>query len=100
MVEACSEGSEAISLYQKAMRSGDPFAAVIMDLTIPGGMGGKDTMRKLQEIDSGVKGIVSSGYCNDPILAHYREYGFISVVAKPYNLEELGKVLHDILSMG
>jgi nitrogen-specific signal transduction histidine kinase/CheY-like chemotaxis protein len=99
-VVVCSEGSEAISLYQGAMRSEDPFAAVIMDLTIPGGMGGKETMRKLQEIDSGVKGIVSSGYCNDPILANYLEYGFISVVAKPYNMEELGRVLRDTLLMG
>lgn len=96
-VVVCSEGSEAISLYQEAMRSDDPFAAVIMDLTIPGGMGGKDTMKNLLEIDSGVKGIVSSGYCNDPILAHYREYGFISVVTKPYNMEELGNVLNNTL---
>jgi len=99
-VVACSEGSEAVLLYQEAMLGNDPFAAVIMDLTIPGGMGGKETMRKLREIDRGVKGIVSSGYCNDPILANYLEYGFISVVAKPYNLEDLGKVLHETLLMG
>lgn len=97
-VVVCSEGAEAVSLFQEAIRSEDPFAAVIMDLTIPGGMGGKETMNMLLGIDNKVKGIVSSGYCNDPILASYREYGFISVVAKPYDMEDLGKVLHDTLS--
>jgi DNA-binding NarL/FixJ family response regulator len=67
-----------------------------MDLTVPGGMGGKETMKRLRDIDSKVVGIVSSGYCNDPILAHYSEYGFSGVVAKPYNMEELGKALHNI----
>jgi PAS domain S-box-containing protein len=96
-VTVCCNGSEALEEYGKARDTGDPFAAVIMDLTIPGGMGGKDTIKKLQEIDSEVICIVSSGYSNDPILALYREYGFSGVAVKPYNMEELGNVLHELL---
>jgi CheY-like chemotaxis protein len=92
----CSEGTEAIALYEEARRSGDPFLAVIIDLTIPGGMGGRETMKKLLEIDSQVYGIVSSGYCNDPILANYRDFGFMSVAAKPYCIEELGRILQRV----
>jgi CheY-like chemotaxis protein len=99
-VVVCCDGVETIEEYLKAKESGEPFAAVIMDLTVPGGMGGKETMKKLLELDSGVVGIVSSGYCNDPILAHYREYGFSGVVAKPYNMEELGNALHGLSIQG
>ncbi|HTP65532.1 MAG TPA: CHASE domain-containing protein [Geobacteraceae bacterium] len=94
---ACSEGNEAIELYGEAKRTGKPFAAVLMDLTIPGGMGGKETMRMLLAMDDKAIGIVSSGYCNDPILANYRDYGFNGVVKKPYDILELGKVLHELL---
>jgi PAS domain S-box-containing protein len=97
-VEVCYNGSDAVKEYVKAMDTGDPFDAVIMDLTIPGGMGGKESMKKIQEIDSEVICIVSSGYSNDPILADYREYGFSGVAVKPYNMDELGTVLHGLLS--
>jgi CheY-like chemotaxis protein len=93
----CCDGCEAIGLYRQALATKEPFAAVIMDLTIPGGMGGKETMKDLLEIDNKAIGIVSSGYCNDPILAHYRDYGFRGVVTKPYNLTELASVLHELL---
>jgi PAS domain S-box-containing protein len=99
-VVVCCDGAEALEEYREALASGDPFAAVIMDLTVPGGMGGKETMKRLQELDSKVIGIVSSGYSNDPILAHYREYGFSGVAAKPYNMEELGRELHDLFANG
>ena len=94
----CCDGNEAIELYRQALAAKEPFAAVIMDLTIPGGMGGKETMKKLLEIDKGVVGIVSSGYCNDPILSNYKDYGFSGIVKKPYSLDELGKVLHNLLA--
>jgi len=96
----CCDGSEAIELYRQAIATKEPFAAVIMDLTIPGGMGGKETMIKLLEIDKGVVGIVSSGYCNDPILSSYWDYGFSGIVEKPYSLDELGQVLHGLLAGG
>jgi PAS domain S-box-containing protein len=99
-VALCTEGSQALEMYRKAMNTGEPFDLVIMDLTIPGGMGGKETMEKLLEIDHDVKGIVSSGYNNDPILASYRQYGFSGVIIKPYNITELGKVVHDLIPRG
>jgi CheY-like chemotaxis protein len=96
----CGDGSEAIELYLQAIKTKEPFGAVIMDLTIPGGMGGKETMEKLMEIDNGVIGIVSSGYCSDPILSNYRYYGFSGMVGKPYSLDELGNVLQNLLAHG
>ena len=61
-----------------------------MDLTVPGGMGGREAMARLQELDPGVRAIVSSGYANDPVMANYAEYGFKGVAAKPFNLKQLG----------
>lgn len=91
------DGSEAIELYQKAMRNGNPYAALIIDLTIAGGMGGKEAIVKLLQIDPGVKAIVSSGYSNDPVMAEYTAYGFSGVVTKPFDMEQLSRVLHDII---
>ena len=87
------EGTEAITLYEKARRTGRPYRAIIMDLTIPGGMGGAETMRKLLEIDPRTTAIVSSGYSEDPVMATYREHGFNGVLVKPFTLEELADVL-------
>ncbi|OHE61193.1 MAG: hypothetical protein A2Z47_11235 [Thermodesulfovibrio sp. RBG_19FT_COMBO_42_12] len=92
-VEFAGDGAEAIELYKKARESDKPFDAVIMDLTVPGGMGGKEAINKLLEIDPHVKVIVSSGYSNDPVLAEFRKYGFTGMVTKPYNIEELSKIL-------
>jgi PAS domain S-box-containing protein len=96
-VEVVKDGEEAIALYVGALEAHDPFIAVIMDLTIPGGMGGKEIITKLQKIDPNVKAIVSSGYSNDPIMANYREYGFAGVVMKPYRLDELAEQVEKIL---
>jgi signal transduction histidine kinase/CheY-like chemotaxis protein len=96
-VDVCRDGVSALALYREALKSGKPYAAVIMDLTIQGGMGGKETMKALLELDPQVKGIVSSGYNNDPILAHFREYGFCGMVSKPYTVKELHDTLHQLL---
>ncbi len=96
-VEFAKDGVEAIELYKIAKESGEPFDAVIMDLTVPGGMGGKEAIGKLLEIDPAVKAIVSSGYSNDPVMANFRRYGFRDVVAKPYRIKELGETLHGLL---
>ncbi|HQP49860.1 MAG TPA: GAF domain-containing protein [Spirochaetota bacterium] len=90
-------GEETVSLYREAADSDKPFDAVIMDLTIPGKMGGARTIQKLREIDPGITAIVASGYSNDPIMARYGEYGFAAVLAKPYRREELGEVLNRVL---
>ena len=68
-----------------------------MDLTTPGGMGGKEAIRELLKIDPEVKAIVSSGYSNDPIMSDCKKYGFVGVVAKPYKISELGKTLKEII---
>jgi CheY-like chemotaxis protein len=92
-VELAKDGQEALALYQTALEKGQPFDVVLLDLTIPGGMGGKQTMAKLLELDPQVKAIVCSGYSSDPIMSNYRDYGFKDVLLKPYRLEELTKVL-------
>ncbi len=96
-IEFAADGAAAIKLYKAAMEAGHPFSAAILDLTIPGGMGGEVTIRKLLKIDPGVKAIVSSGYAHDPVIANYKEYGFSGMVAKPYTLAELGKAVHDVI---
>jgi len=97
---AARDGSEAIDLYLRAREEGRPFDALIMDLTIAGGMGGKEAITRLREIDPAVRAIVSSGYANDPIMANFREYGFSGVVPKPYKLHELSATLNRILRQG
>ncbi|OPY68260.1 MAG: Blue-light-activated protein [Syntrophorhabdus sp. PtaU1.Bin002] len=96
--ELAKNGNEAIDLYRKARESGEPFDAVILDLTVPGGMGGKETIKGLLGLDPKIKAIVSSGYSNDPIMAEFREYGFEGVITKPYKLTELGEILHSVLT--
>ncbi len=95
--EAVMDGSEAIQSYCAAKEAGQPFAAVIMDLTIPGGMGGGETLQKLLAIDPGIAAILSSGYSNDPVMANYRKHGFLGMIAKPYRIEDLSHVLHEVI---
>ncbi|MEI7833156.1 MAG: PAS domain S-box protein, partial [bacterium] len=83
---AVPDGAQAIDQYMAAKASENPFDLIIMDLTIPGGMGGKEAIAKLRVLDPAVKAIVSSGYSTDPIMAKYRRHGFVGVIAKPYKL--------------
>jgi PAS domain S-box-containing protein len=92
-----TNGNQAIEMYKNAQHTKDSFDAVILDLTIPGGMGGLKTIAELLKIDSDIKAIVSSGYSNDPIMSNYEEYGFSGVVPKPYSKVELAQVLNDVL---
>lgn len=91
------DGQEAITLYLQAQKEGHPFDLVIMDLTVPGGMGGKEAMAHLRQLDPQIKAVVSSGYANDPIMARFREYGFCGVAPKPFGLPDLSKLLQMIL---
>lgn len=96
--DSASDGSQALEKFANATESGRPFDTVILDLTVPGGMGGKETMEKLLRIDPQVKAIVSSGYSDDPVMADFQKYGFSEVIAKPYRVVELSKILQRVIS--
>lgn len=91
-------GEEAIQKYKQALQTGKPFDVVIMDLTIRGGMGGKEAVKKILEIDAKAKVIVASGYSTDSVLANSEGYGFKGRLSKPFSLEELNKVLNQVLN--
>ncbi len=97
--EFAGDGKEAIQKYKKSLAANQSYDLVIMDLTIPGGMGGKSAVKKLLKIDAQAKVAVCSGYADDSIMSNYTEYGFCSVIMKPYDLRELENVLHLALSM-
>ena len=99
-VELAETGEEAIARYKAAREAGEPIDVIIMDLTIRGGMGGQETVKKILEIDNGAKVIVSSGYSNDPIMANYRDYGFCAAISKPFQLQDLLRALQKALSGG
>jgi PAS domain S-box-containing protein len=96
-VEVARDGSETVQKFEAAHAAGRPFDLVVMDLTVPGGMGGREAIEHLRRIDPGVKAIVSSGYSSDPVLANYRTYGFRGMVAKPYKIDDFTRVLREAL---
>jgi two-component system cell cycle sensor histidine kinase/response regulator CckA len=96
-VECARDGAEAIALYEAARASGRGFDAVLLDLTVPGGMGGKDTAAKLRETDPFVPLIVSRGYSEAPILSEFRKHGFDAVLRKPWTAAELSEILKKVI---
>jgi two-component system cell cycle sensor histidine kinase/response regulator CckA len=98
-VAFAGDGSEAVAIYKEALQSGKPFDAVILDLTVPGGMGGKEAVAELLEIDPNVKAIVSSGYSEDPVMSEFKQYGFKGILEKPYRIEELSKTLSKVIEV-
>jgi two-component system cell cycle sensor histidine kinase/response regulator CckA len=92
-----SKGEEAIEAYRQAMENGTRFDVVILDLTIPNGLGGMETIQRLKEIDPDVTAVVSSGYSNDPVMAHYLDYGFKGVIKKPYVISEMHSILQNLV---
>ncbi|MDH4163465.1 MAG: PAS domain S-box protein [Nitrospirota bacterium] len=97
-VALAEDGNQTITMYREAMERGEPFDAVIIDLTVPGGMGGREAVRLLREIDPSVRAIVSSGYSNDPVMAEYEDYGFAGMVSKPYRMKDLGLAVQRVLA--
>ena len=91
------EGREAVEVYRQALENGGRFVAVIMDLTIPGGMGGKEAIAELLRLDPQARVIATSGYANDPVLLNHQHYGFHGVIAKPYQLLELNRVMNAVV---
>ena len=95
--EVASNGDEALKKYGAARDSGSPYDLVIMDLTIKGGKGGRETITKLLELDPDAKVIVSSGYSHDAVMSNYKEYGFSGLIIKPYTVDELGEEMQRVL---
>ncbi|MFH0822421.1 MAG: PAS domain S-box protein [Pseudomonadota bacterium] len=96
-VVLAKDGSEVIELYTAALDSSAPFDAVVMDLTVPGGMGGREAMKILLEGDPEIRAVATSGYSTDPVMQDYRAYGFSGVLVKPFNVKELGDALRDVV---
>ena len=95
--ELAADGAAAVTRYKAAAAARQPFDLVIMDLTVPGGMGGREAMEQLRAFDLNVKAIVSSGYSQDPVLASYQSHGFRGILPKPYSLDQLQEVLRDVV---
>jgi CheY-like chemotaxis protein len=91
------EGASAVELYKQEKEAGRPFDLVIIDLTIPGGMGGRETIEKLRNYDPNVKAVVSSGYANDPLVQDFASYGFSGRLTKPYRINEMKALLEDMI---
>ncbi len=96
-VAFAKEGAAAIELYKKEKAAGHPFDLVILDLSIPDGMNGKETMEKLRAYDPGVKAIVSSGYSNDPVMQNFASYGFSGRLTKPYRITQIKDILEEMM---
>jgi len=91
------DGAEAVQHFRKAHAEGRPFDVVVMDLTVPGGMGGLEALHEMRAIDPGVRAVVSSGYSSDPVLADFRAHGFRGMVAKPYRITDLAAALRAVM---
>jgi len=99
-VEVATDGARAVEAYTRASDDGRPFDVVVLDLTVRGGMGGREAMKRLLELDPDVRAIVSSGYSTDPVMADYRHHGFRGVAAKPYSAADLARTIEEVMGGG
>jgi CheY-like chemotaxis protein len=95
--DCAEDGAEAVAMYSRAIEEGAPYRAVVLDLTVPGGIGGHEALDTLLDIDPHITALASSGYSDTLTLARYREYGFTAILPKPYTLAELRQALTDAL---
>jgi two-component system cell cycle sensor histidine kinase/response regulator CckA len=98
-IQPVEDGEKALACFREAQDQGNPFDAVILDLIVSGGMGGKETIEELLKIDPSVKAIVSSGYSNDPVMVEYDRYGFKGALAKPYGINDLRDILSNVIGI-
>lgn len=94
------DGQAVLDLYREEMQGQSPFDAVILDLSIPEGMGGKEAIQKFRELDPSVKAIVSSGHSNDPVVVEYEKYGFSGRLTKPYKINDMKEILDLLVKKG
>ena len=97
-VSLTADGVEAIDAYREAIEKGEPFRAVVFDLTVPGGMGGEEACRQIREFDPGLLAVASSGYSTSNVMSDWEAFGFNAVVAKPYRIKDMGWVLYRLLN--
>ena len=97
-VKVTCDGGEAVQEYATARTAGEPYDVVIFDLTVPGSMGGADAMREILKIDPSAKGIVSSGYSSDPVMANFRAHGFRGSVPKPYRMADIARMIREVMA--
>ncbi len=98
-VQFTEDGEKAVALYKKSLQEKNPFLVLIMDLTIPGGMGGKEAVAKILEMDPEAKAIASSGYSTDPVMSEFKKYGFAGVITKPYRIQQMSEAISKVLSL-
>ena len=96
-VMTAKDGLAAIDLYKKEKFAGSPFDIVILDLSVPNGLGGKETIEQLRNFDPAVKAVVSTGYTNDPVVQDFSHYGFSERLTKPYNINEMKNLLEKVI---
>jgi DNA-binding NarL/FixJ family response regulator len=97
-VKVTCDGNEAVQEYANARTAGQPYDVVIFDLTVPGAMGGADAMREILKMDPSAKGIVSSGYSSDPVMANFRAHGFRGSVPKPYRMADIARMIREVMT--
>jgi len=96
-VESCADGKEALLIVRIATEKGDPFDVVIVDLTINGEISGQHILKRLRNVDPSLKAILSTGHIRNNVMESYKDYGFTALLSKPYNIVELGNLLHDVI---
>jgi CheY-like chemotaxis protein len=96
-VQFARNGEEALALYAQEKAAGAPFDVVILDLSVPDGMGGREAIVKFREMDPAVKAVVSSGFANDPAVADYQSFGFAGRLAKPYKINDMKSILETLI---
>ncbi|MCK5268071.1 MAG: response regulator, partial [Spirochaetes bacterium] len=97
-INCVSNGNAAIELYKNALKQKNPYILVIIDLSIPGGMGGEETIKWIRKMDSNAKAIVFSAYSNSPIISDYKKFGFNGIITKPFKIEDFSDVITKIIS--